>query len=335
MPIPFLFIAAAAATGTIGVGKSIKAGVDNKDAKNTNQRAENIVKSATKKIETCRENCGKSIDDLGTAKIDVLDSSIKPFIQVFEKIKSIELEESDGLNELQKMILDKKEFQELKELQGMAASMAGGVASGAMAGAVTAFGAWSAAGTLASASTGTAIAALSGAAKANATLAFFGGGAKAVGGLGMLGGSAVLGGLIAGPALAVLGVVVGAKASANKEKAYSNLAKAKEYEEEMNAASDLCIGIRKRSNMFRRFLLSLNSVFDPLIYEMNEIVERSGCDYRDYNKEERETVAKAMALAGAIKTILDTPILDEDGNLTAESEKVIDTTKEKLNKTTT
>ena len=45
------------------------------------------------------------------------------------------------------------------------------------------------------ASTGTSIASLSGAAATNATLAFFGGGSLAAGGLGMAGGTAVLGGL--------------------------------------------------------------------------------------------------------------------------------------------
>ena len=233
MPIPLLFIAIAATTGAVGVGKSIKAGVDQKEANNTNGYADRVVKEASEKIETCRKNCGSAIENLGRCKIDILDNSIKPFISEFEKINHVELTESKGLNELQKMVLDKGNFSELKELQSMATTMIGGVASGAVVGAVTAFGAYGAAGALATASTGTAIASLSGAAATNATLAFFGGGSLAVGGLGIAGGTAVLGGLVAGPALAALGVVVGAKASANKDRAYSNLAKANEFKEEI------------------------------------------------------------------------------------------------------
>lgn len=330
MPIPFVFIAIAAATGAVGIGKSIKAGVDQKDAKDTNEVADNIVNGASKKIDTCRKNCGAAIDNLGACKINVLDNSIKPFITEFEKLDHVELAESEGMNELQKMVLDKNSFTELKELQSMATSMAGGLASGAMAGAITAFGAYGAAGALATASTGTAIASLSGAAATNATLAFFGGGSLAAGGLGMAGGAAVLGGLVAGPALAVLGFVVGAKASANKDKAYSNLAKAREFKEEMDAASSLCMGIRKRSNMFSRFLLSLNSTFEPLIFEIGEIIKQRGTDYRQFTEDEKKTVGEAMALAGAIKSILDTPILDNDGNLTPESERIVDATRAKL-----
>lgn len=330
MPIPFLFIGIGAAAGVFGVGKSIKAGVDQKEANRTNENADNIVRNASQKIETCRKNCGASIDNLGKRKIQILDESIKPFILEFEKLNHVELSESKGLNELQKMVLDHKNFTELKELQSMATSMAGGIASGAMAGAITAFGAYGAAGALATASTGTAIASLSGAAATNATLAFFGGGSLAVGGLGMAGGTAVLGGLVAGPALAVLGVVVGAKASANLDRAYSNLAKAKEFKEEMDAASSLCIGIRKRAAMFHRFLISLNSVFELLIYEMAQIIATKGTDFRTFSDEEKKVIAEAMAMAGAIKAILDTPILDDEGNLTSESDKMVELTRQKL-----
>ncbi len=228
------------------------------------------------------------------------------------------------------MVLDNEEFSELKNLQSMATSMATGVLSGGMAGALTAFGAYGAAGALASASTGTAISTLSGAAATNATLAFFGGGSLAAGGLGMAGGTAVLGGLVAGPALAVIGFVVGAKASANRDKAYTNLARAREFSEEMDTAAVMCSGIRKRANMFSRFLISLNSIFEPLIYEMSKIIVNKGTDYKTFTDEEKSVVAEAMAMAGAIKTILDTPILTDSGDLTKESEKVVDLTRDKI-----
>ena len=47
---------------------------------------------------------------------------------MFEQINHIELSSSTGLNELQKMVLDRKNFGELKELQNMASSLAGGIA---------------------------------------------------------------------------------------------------------------------------------------------------------------------------------------------------------------
>lgn len=330
MPIPFLFIAAGVGTGLVGVGKSIKAGIDQKEANDTNSAAEYVIERSKDRINIARKNCGNAIDELGKRKILVLDTSIKEFIAEFEKLNHVELSESVGLNELQKLVLDKKSFSNLKELQGIATSMASGLVSGAMAGALTAFGAYGAAGTLATASTGTAIASLSGAAATNATLAFFGGGSLAAGGLGMAGGTAVLGGLVAGPALAVLGFVVGAKASKNLDAANANWARAKEFEEEMRAAADLCNGIRRRAAMFNRFLLRLQTVFDPLVYEMSQIIEKKGNDFRQFSDDEKKCVASAMAMAGAIKAVLDTAILDNEGNLTAESKLVIEATEKKV-----
>lgn len=330
MPIPFLFIAAGVGSGLVGVGKGIKAGIDQKDANDTNKMAERKIEKAKEKVNESRKNCGNAIDSLGKRKVAVLDGSIKTFINEFEKLNHVELTESSGLNELQKMVLDKKSFTELKDLQSMASSLAGGLASGAMAGALTAFGAYGAAGALATASTGTAIASLSGAAATNATLAFFGGGSLAAGGLGMAGGTAVLGGLVAGPALAVLGFVAGAKASKNLDAANANYAKAKEFEEEMKTAAALCYGIRRRSAMFNRFLIRLQTVFDPLVYDMTQIINEKGTDFREFSDDEKKCVASAMSLAGAIKAVLDTPILDDEGNLTEESGEIINITQKKV-----
>lgn len=116
----------------------------------------------------------------------------------------------------------------------------------------------------------------------------------------MAGGTAVLGGLVAGPALAVLGFVIGAKAGANREAAYSNLAKAAEYEEEMKTAETLCRGIHMRADMFYRLLIRLESMFDPLVYELEKTIAAVGTDYRMYSREQKQTVAKALSLAGAL-----------------------------------
>ena len=330
MPIPLLFAGIGVATGVLGIGKAIKAGIDQKEARETNGEADNIIENASKKIDSWRRDCGSALDKLGKRKIQILDQSIKPFIIEFEKLNHVELAESKGLNELHKLVLDQKSFIELKKLQSMATSMASGVTSGTLAGALTAFGAYGAASALATASTGTAIASLSGAAATNATLAFFGGGSLAAGGLGISGGMLVLGGLVTGPALAVLGTVVGAKASANRDKAYSNLSRARAFKEEMDVAADLCIGIKDRAIMFDQFLESLNSIFTKLIDEMTQTIKNRGNDYAKFSEEEKKIVAETLAMAGAVKSILDTPILDSDGNLTIESEKIIAKTRRRL-----
>ena len=323
MPIPIFFIGIGAGAVALGVGKTVKAGFDQKDANDTNELAKNIGDDATNAANKSREASGNAINNLGQQKIYVLDHSIKSFIQSFEKLHNVDLTDSIGIDELKNFKIDKQFFDELKEMSSMASSLLGGMASGVALGAITAFGAWGGAMTFGAASTGTAIAALSGAAATNATLAFFGGGALAAGGFGMAGGMAVLGGLAAGPALAVMSFVIGAKASANRDAAYSNLAKAKEIEEEMKTIRVLCNGIRMRATMFQRLLLKLNSVFEPFVAMLERTIEEAGTDFSQYTPQQKAIVASCLSIAKAIKAVLDTPILTEDGSLTEESGLIV------------
>lgn len=322
MPLPLLFIGAAAATGILGVGKTIKAGIDNSDAQDINRRANESIEEAKDDLDKQRKAVGVSLDKLGEEKVYILNHSVREFLDAFDKIKNVDFEESKELSELEKMHIDKKTFTDLRTMENFAASLAGGGVAGVAGGAMAAFGAYSAATTLATASTGTAIASLSGAAATNATLAFFGGGSLAAGGLGIAGGTAVLGGLVAGPALLVMGLISGAKASENLDNAYSNQAKAEEICEELNTASAQCSLIRRRTYMFYNLLTRLDSYFMPAIFHIEDIIEKEGTDYAQYGMDSKKSVAAAFSLAGTIKAILDTSLLTEDGKLTEESEKV-------------
>ena len=82
--------------------------------------------------------------------------------------------------------------------------------------------------------------------------------------------------------------------------------------------------------MFNRFLIRLQIVFDPIVFEMAKIIKEKGTDYREFSDDEKKCVASAMSLAGAIKAVLDTPILDEAGNLTEESGEIIAISQKKV-----
>ena len=111
----------------------------------------------------------------------------------------------------------------------LAGAAAAGTAAGVMAlGMVTAVG---------TASTGTALSALSGAAYVNATLAALGGGSIAAGGLGMAGGLAVLGTTVAAPAAAVIGYFFDKNIKTNHAEAVKWLAEVEEYVRSSNDSS--------------------------------------------------------------------------------------------------
>lgn len=324
MPLPLIPIIIGAGAALVGVVKGGKAIHDNNKAKDINSDAQSIINDAQEKLKKARDITKESLETLGERKLDICQHSLSDFVNKFERIKNVELESSSGLDELAKYKIDKANFAQLKEVTILAGSMVGGTAAGAVAGGAVAFGAYGAAGAFATASTGTAIASLSGAAATNATLAFFGGGAVTAGGLGIAGGTMVLGGLVAGPALAVLGFVMGAKASANLDNAYSNLAKAREAEEQVEVLVTACKGIKERSDIFRNLLDKLDALLCPMLGRLQEVLETDGVDYRSYSQGTRQFIAALVSTVQATKAVLDTPLLDDKGALTDESLNIAD-----------
>ena len=67
---------------------------------------------------------------------------------------------------------------------------------------------------------------------------------------------------------------------------------------------------------------------------MKEIIENKGTNFQTFDDSEKKVVAEAMAMAGAIKTLLDTPILSEEGTLTEESEQIANLTRERISTAT-
>lgn len=324
MPLPLLFIGIAAATGLAGAGKTVKAVVDNTNANKINTAANEGVDNARKRLEQQRGAVAQSLEKLGEEKLRILAGTVTSFVSAFEKIKNIDFTSSVGLEELEKLHIDQKDFEELKELGNFAIQVAGGVTAGAAGGALTAIGAYGAAQTFASASTGTAIASLSGAAATNATLAFFGGGSLAAGGLGMAGGMMVLGGLVAGPALLVMGLITGAKSQEKLDQALINKAQAEEIMEALHVASDQCSAIRRRAYLFYSLLAHLDTYLLPLVWQMEDIIAKEGTDYRTYSPESKKVIMAAASNAGSVKAVLDVPILTDDGSLTEQSGEIVD-----------
>ncbi len=322
MPLPLFFIGAAVLTGAIGGGKTVKAVSDNSKANRINESANTSVEQAKTELDRHRKAVSEALNQLGAEKLHVLDHNVMAFVRSFEQIKNIDFQSSIGLEELKNLHIDQNVFQELKELGNFAVGVAGGAAAGAVGGALTALGAYGAATSFAATSTGTAIAALHGAAATNATLAFFGGGSLAAGGLGMAGGMVVLGGLVAGPALMVMGLITGAKSQEKLENALANKAQADEIVESLHAAAAQCIAIRRRTYMFYQLLAHLDSYFLPQIWTMEDIIQNEGTDYKAYTPESKKAIAAAASTACTIKSILDTPILTESGELTEASEKI-------------
>ena len=159
-------------------------------------------------MEKKKEELNSTLEILVKKKIEAI-KSLKKIKKIAENFK----EKDRG--SIQEEINDsetKQYFYDVDETIS-AADIAMNTGKGVSAGIGTAVGTWALISTYGAASTGTAIASLSGAAATNATLAWLGGGSLAAGGGGIAAGSAVLGGIVAIPALAITGLFSHLKAN--------------------------------------------------------------------------------------------------------------------------
>lgn len=222
----------------------------------------------------------------------------------------------------------------MKNLSLNAAEVLSGGAAALGTGALVGVASYGGAVMFASASTGTAISALSGAAATNATLAWFGGGSLAAGGLGMSVGAAVLGGLVAAPVLAVGGFLLAAKAEKNLAEARKNRAEARRAAAEMDAPTSMVRRIGEVAEAYATVIREVDHRMTAAVDDLDALIQhrhqtaswwrrllgsKGALDYRRFTPEQQQTVHVAMQFAQTLKKLLETPLLKRDGALDEQS----------------
>lgn len=319
MPLPFILAGAAIAAGAFGIKKGLDAKSDMDKAKRVTESANEIGRKAQARLENQQEDTKAAVEGLGRTKIEILSGSVNDFINNFKKIKNINLRETEGIKELKHLNMSQDDFSDLEASSFQASQVAVNGLSSVGAGALMAYGTYSAVGLLGVASTGTAIGGLSGVAATNATLAWLGGGALSAGGFGIAGGMAVLGGLVAGPALAIGGSIFASKAKTALNDAYSNRDKAELFKTQVKKICTEMRGISRRAEQLEELLNDLNQLLVPSVDEMKAILQDTGTNWQQYTVKQKKEIGKCVLLAQAIKKVLDTKLLTDDGVLTEES----------------
>ena len=294
MALPFILAGAALLAGGIGVKKGIDAKEDFDRAERIGRRAKRNHEDAIESLESEREKTNQSFQDLGRLKVSIFSDQIKYLVDEIKKRKKAkskmtgfeQMVEELNLPQMEKMVLGSLDIEK-------------GLASGAASGALMGLGAYGSVGMLASASTGTAIASLSGAAATNATLAWLGGGSLAAGGFGMAGGMVVLGGLVAGPAIAITGFVM----ASNAEVA---LTKARDYESEVDQAIE-------KINSMEIVLKGLQANAWEMSMTLTKLAKYFDECKPDVESNEQGAFERLLKCGSALKSVLDTPIMEKNG----------------------
>lgn len=294
---------ATAVLGAIGV----MGAVGHSCAKETNEKAQKVSRDAQHlyenekyQLEQTKKKTEEIILKLGETKRSVLDTSMKKFLNSYEKIKHIQFTETVGINEISKLMIDQQGVSDLRKMmdtyyESIESNDATAVVALATVGSL-----WASASGL----------------------------------------SLMMGTLfkVGGPvALFTTALSSSIKADENLEKANAMYAEAEAATEKMKVSETLYGAIFDRTDMFHDLLVDLNEMFSvcsSLLVEMlkkKEVVTfKPKLTSQDFTEDELKLIAVTRALAGAVKSVIDTPILSKNGNVSYESENVYYQTVDKM-----
>jgi hypothetical protein len=309
--IPLIFGAVALLTGGAGVLAGLDGMANEEQAKEIAEDAQARHKYACEAIEEVRETTQGLAAQYGEIQIAVKQNTIGRFIALIERIgqtcsyqdrvfvESFEGSKPQQISEYQADRLDAISI----ATGGMTSVKVGAVAGHSTAALVGFFG---------TASTGTAISGLSGAAAHSATLAWLGGGSLATGGGGMALGSLVLGGIALGPALLVGGFMLGSKG----EKA---LTKAVEYQAKVDIEIDKIIAVEEFLQKVQNRICELGNLVGELDDRAIDILD--DLESKPFNRNRDAVKFQRLALLiKALVEIMKASILGANGKLNPETE---------------
>lgn len=272
MPLPLFLGIAAAVAAAGGIGTGVHGAIKMKGANDTVKSAGDRHNKNIQRFETCNSRTAGSMDALGTLELDVL-ASFQQFSDLFEQIQNRPSFKEFACDTVDLPHYDKEEISKVSVGAGVLMGGLGGAALGTAGGFAAAGATTAAVMALGTASTGTAIATLSGAAATNATLAALGGGAIAAGGGGIALGTTMLGVTTLGVGILVGGVIfsiTGSTLSHKAEKAHEEMLEAEKeinkicaYLNELNMASTRYRGVMETVNgIYRRHLNALDAIIN-------------------------------------------------------------------------
>lgn len=317
MPLPLLLGLGVAA---IGIGGHLSAKETNEKAQKLVDEAKGIYDSAKESLEREQARTESALASLGYEKKEVLEGTVQRFLKSYERIKNVELKDTAGLEEIKKFSINPHEALELREMADIYEKALSSGAAGAVTGAAVALAANGTLGIM----TGELAAAGSALLAGNIGVA-----------TGIAGGALSFGAAmtplaaIAAPVVLFTGISSSIKADENLEKAQTMYAEAEAAVEKMKISEVLCNAVSERTEMFEKLLKNLDRSFlectimlERLVRKKTGLFKGKMVDAKKLTQEELELIAVTRSLAGAIKAVLDTPILNADGDLSEGSEEV-------------
>lgn len=170
---------------------------------------------------------------------------------------------------------------------------------------------------LGTASTGTAIASLSGIAATNATLAALGGGALAAGGGGMALGTTILGATTLGVGILVGGIIFNVTGSKLSDKADEAFAQMKKAEREINKICTYLTKLYAAEMNFEKTLKTLNVLYQRHLVQLGDLVVINGkTDWMTFTDSEKKMTENTVLLVSLLYNMCKVKLVRQENSST-------------------
>lgn len=326
--IPVVIGAAAAAASVMGGKKAYDGYQASQEADHVKRKSERMLDDEVEKLEAARKSTQDTLAQLGEMKIRVGGGELARCVSLLELAAGqVDIEPSIKGGD------SKKDFGEIpSDMRQMTENHASLIQAGISSlgsSALVGVGAYSAVGMFGTASTGTAIGTLSGAAANSATMAWLGGGALSAGGLGVTGGMAVLGGVVAAPALLVGGWMYAANSEEKLANAKEYRATVLEHVQQMRLGVDRLEDVQAFAGLYEEEVDRLRLLLDGYNERVSDMLVQKGIAENgsggvvnhtvQFSDEDLDMLCQLRNVGKLVYEWLDLPILEEDGSMTDEA----------------
>ncbi|WP_134705649.1 chemotaxis protein [Rahnella sp. CJA17(1/100)] len=311
MAIPLIILGAAAIATAVGGKKAYKGYQDKSEANEILEGAKNRYDSRKKAFDIVNDDASSKLERLGKKELRI-GEEFREFDTIAKEL--LAKMEQDGHTQL-RLEIPQHRLNKIEKLAISATEYLGTVVGAGTSGAAAGFAVYSGVVAFAAASTGTPIAALSGAAAYNATMAAIGGGSLAAGGWGMAGGAMVLGGAVVAPILMIAGWAYAAHAEKALENAQDVARQVRSAVDKMNLAESHLKVVNKYVDSIYTSLSQLHTLFatyfTPLKEMHQKILERRNNNIQDAIEDSEEClrmIENGYMLAAIMTDVITTPL---------------------------
>ncbi len=149
--------------------------------------------------------------------------------------------------------------------------------------------------------------------------------------MGGLAGMAVLGGLVAGPALAILGAVRADEMEEKLEKAKAYHSQVEEAVKKADAVIDNLRAVEKMAKSFTRQIAKCDALFFSLSQDAIATMKKHNYDTSRYNQEERDQLCVTVSTLSTLSSFLKVPIMDEHQKLNKKAIDALNLMRKQIN----